>query len=480
MHLQKLVEVLKKLDEEQLKRLDEYVRSPYFKVPPVCVLLLNRLMPLHPRFMETKMQWQKLGKKDVTLSTIAKQRNAATGLLKAIDGFIAQEQWQSNKLEFIRLKLKGYKELKLDDKFEEGFNEQMSFLENEPEQDTDTFYEKHMLVELSMQGVVARLKFAKPTDLNPILKTLDEYYSLKRLRYACEIVNRYATAGINYQEDNDVVIMGVLQKYNELQYPYVYLFVSIYKMLSSLDYRDSFYHYQKVKKFIEYKTSSVVSQSIKESVDYVTAYCLRWHNRGNEEAGIEYLWWIDWRLSKGLLLQKGKLMPVTFRNIVSAAQGQSNTQKMADVINNYGAYLPSEYLDSNLSYAKGLYNYEIRNYKIAARFFLMAEAKEEPVFNCLIRYWHWKCLYEYDSNDIDSLYNSIDSFEKYIKRNLKHIKSKAKSFEFFLEYSMELLRAENKETLSLVVERLQNEAQFAGKRWLIDKFELKKKQKVNA
>jgi hypothetical protein len=479
MHLQKLVEVLKKLDEEQIKRLDEYVRSPYFRVPPVCVLLLNRLMPLHPRFMETKMQWQKLGKKDITLSTIAKQRNAATGLLKAIDGFIAQEQWQLNKLEITRLKLKGYKQLQLEDKFEDGYKEQMAFLEDEPEQDIDTFYEKHMLVELSMQGVTARLKFVRPTDLDPIIKTFDEYYSLKKLRYACEISSRYATAGLDYPNDDAKAMIHILEKYVNPNYPYVYLFVNIYRMLSEGDYLSGFYYYDIVKKFISDRERIVVSQSVREAVDYVTAYCLRWFNRGNDDAGREYLWWIDWRLRNGLLLQKGRLMPVTFRNIVSAAQSQSDTEKMADVINSYMSYLPSDHLDSNLSYAKGLYNYALHNYKTATRFFLTAEAKDEPIFNCLIRYWHWKSLYEYDSNDIDSLYNSIDSFEKYIKRNLKHLKSKAKSFEIFLIYCMELLRVENKESLLLIIDRLQLEKQFAGKRWLIEKFESKRMQKAN-
>ncbi|HRG89802.1 MAG TPA: hypothetical protein PLW44_12330, partial [Chitinophagales bacterium] len=231
MHLQKLVEVLKKLDEEQLKRLDEYVRSPYFKVPPVCVLLLNRLMPLHPRFMETKMQWQKLGKKDVTLSTIAKQRNAATGLLKAIDGFIAQEQWQQNKSEIIHLRLKGYKLLQLDDKFDEGFNEQMSFLNKEPEQDTDTFYEKHMLVELSMQGFAVKSKRTASNDIRPLIRTLDEYYALKKIRYQCEAMNRQQVFGVSYNDDSSDALISLLEGYLSTHNHYVYLFVNIFKML---------------------------------------------------------------------------------------------------------------------------------------------------------------------------------------------------------------------------------------------------------
>lgn len=260
---------MKQFDEEKLRRLDEYVRSAYFKVPPVCVLLLNRLMPLHPKFLESKMQWQKLGKKDATLSTIAKQRNAATGLLKAIDGFIALEQLQLNKPELIRLKLKGYKELKLEDKFEEGFNEQMAFLENEPEQDIDTFYEKHMLIELSMQGVVARSNRTLENDIRPVLKTLDEYYALKKIRYLCEAISRQLVLGVEYTPENTAVILKVLEPYSNSRYPYVYLFLNVFGMVNSKDFDKSLTYYDALKESIQNLTESTVSQSVREAVDYI-------------------------------------------------------------------------------------------------------------------------------------------------------------------------------------------------------------------
>lgn len=470
MHLQKLVEVLKKLDEEQLKRQDEYVRSPYFKVPPVCVLLLNRLMPLHPRFMETKMQWQKLGKKDVTLSTIAKQRNAATGLLKAIDGFIAQEQWKDNENEVARMRLKGYKQLGLYEKFDDGYKELFNELQNGVKQDIDVFYERHMLVELSMQGIVARSNRTITNDIRPVIKTLDEFYALKKICYVCEAINRQQILGLNYDLVNSNILLSDLEPYNSPQFKYVFLFLNVFKMMSANVFNESMEFYRILKIFIEEKIDSTVSHTVKDVVDYIQSVCLKWNNKGYSDAAIEYLWWVDWKIRHSLLLQDNRLLPVTFRNIVSVPITNRDIATTKEVIDKLSVYLPDNERDSNLAYANGLYMYTSGRYKEAARYFLIADPKEDVGFYCLVRYWHWRSLYEVDSSDIEALYNHLRSFEKFIYRNKLKLKSKANTFSKFLLYAEKLYKLETLGDFEVELKLLQSEQKFAGKDWLLEKY----------
>ncbi len=112
MHLEKLVIVLKTFDEARLQRLQQYLASPYFNVPPVCGALLKRLAALHPHFTEKRMQPNLLGKKDRTLSTAAKQNNAGSNLLRAIEKFIAQEEWQKSNTQMF-YQLQGFQQMQL-------------------------------------------------------------------------------------------------------------------------------------------------------------------------------------------------------------------------------------------------------------------------------------------------------------------------------------------------------------------------------
>lgn len=467
MHLQKLVEVLKQFDEEKLRRLDEYVRSPYFKVPPVCVLLLNRLMPLHPKYIESKMQWQKLGKKDATLSTIAKQRNAATGLLKAIDGFIALEQLQLNKPELVRLKLKGYKELKLEDKFEEGFNEQMTFLENDPEQDIDTFYEKHMLIELSMQGVAARSNRTIANDIRPVINTLDEFYALKKICYMCEAINRQQVLGVTYNAGDISQLLNSLLPYSTHKHPYVYLYVNVFKMMSEKTFEGGVFYYNTLKQFIETIVVTIVPASVKEIVEYIFTWCVSWYNKGFDIAAVEYIWWIEWRVKYGLLHKENVLMPVTFRNVVRVAvQSKKNPDWIKEWIDTQIAYLPEVAVDVNYAYAQGLYLYSIKQYLEAIRFLLLAQVKNDMLFNCSLRVWQWMCLYEYDKEDIETLYNNLLAFEKYINRYSKVLKHRSRLFELFISYSFKLIKSSVGDADS-VITQIVNDVHFASKSWLL-------------
>ncbi|HRG90092.1 MAG TPA: hypothetical protein PLW44_13795, partial [Chitinophagales bacterium] len=205
-------------------------------------------------------------------------------------------------------------------------------------------------------------------------------------------------------------------------------------------------------------------------IDYFLNWSLRWNNNGYSVAGGEYLLWIKWKLRKGLLLKKGKLIAVTFRNMIAASQSQNDAEEVKNVITDFSSFLSADDYETNISFANGIYHYERGDYKLASRFFLMAQPKEDPVFNCLVRYWHWKALYEDDSDDIDSLINQLLTFERYIQRTKAPINSKLKTFEKFIYYAGFLINGADKHSKTIIKSRIKAEGQFAGKSWLFKQF----------
>jgi hypothetical protein len=479
MHLEKLVTVLKAFDEAQLKRLKDYVNSPYFKIPPQAALLLERLIPLHPRFPEKKLDPKILGRKDQRLCTLAKQSNAGSYLLQAAKQFIAQEQWQKNENEIERLKLKGFQELSLTSEYERGFEKQMEKINADPEKDIDIFFERHVLTQLSLSGFNAKLQRSARNDVMPIVQSLDEFYALKKLRLLCEALNRQQVFGTNYDDQHIPTLLKILEPYTNPKYPYVYLFVNVYRMMTEPTYAESNLYYKLIKQYIELHGSSPISQSIWEAKDYAIGCCLRWLNRGYDDAGREYLWWIEWKAKNDLLLQNGKLSPITFRNIITTSISTRTPDWINQIITVYAPFLPDEYHDTYLAFARGLHQYTLKNYEKAIRYFLRAQAKEEVIFNSIIRQWQGICLYESDKNDTDTFYNHLLSFEKHLTRNKKELRHLAGAFDLFIEYSRKLIKAVSSETLDLDFIELQNQEHFAGKPWLVKQF-LAKKQKTHA
>ena len=474
MHLEKLAAVLKTFDKPRLRRLKVYIHSPFFNVPSVCAVLLERLMPLHPQFEERKMRPESLGKKRHELSTLGKQQTAGSYLFRAIEKFIAQEEWQKSNTETF-YKLQGLQQLPLAEEFNKGCQKQWEWLQAEPEQNFDTFYQRHLLTELTLNGFAAKLNRTGQNDIMPVVKTLDEFYALKKLRYLCEALNRRQFFGtpLIYHEQHIPTLLKILEPYTHDGHPYVYLFVNVYKMMAAHSYEDYDLYYQLIK---QYTLRHGNSAGVREAVTYAINQCLHWNNKGYAAAGSEYLWWTEWKLKHHLLLQNGRIQPVTFRNIVSAAQSQNDKERMSRSIESYARYLPEEHYPTNPAFANGLYHYMLKNYKKAVRFFLLAHAGEEVAFNCIIRVWQWKCLYELDRNDTDALLNHLSSFEKYLLRSKTAPMPLLGSSHLFIHYSRKLLRSNTASEIAACFKALENEERFAGKLWLMQQLEAKNKK----
>jgi hypothetical protein len=474
MHFYKLIKSLQALDPVQIKSLDKYVRSPYFGVYMPSVLLFEHMASLHPRFPNRKITFEAIAQLGESLNTLKRQETAATRLMRSIENFIAQEEWQKKEGEVNRYRMRGYKALGLETEFDKAFEKEMKRLKEDPEQDIDVFSERHLLTEMTFNGLKARLVRGPSNNLLPVVTTLDEFYAIKKIRYLCEVVNRRQLNGNSYHSQQVSTLWEILKPYNSPEYPYIYVFLSAYKMLKAKNYNESLSAYSCIKKMAEQNNGSDVPQSLREAMGYAVNSTLHWFNMGNEEAGKEYLWWMEWRMKNNLLLDKGKLLPVTFRNMMVLSVGNQDPKWIKETISFYGSYLPEEYQKTYLAFAKGLYHYASKNYKEASRFFLLAQAKEEVVLNCIVRRWQWMCSYECDSGDTDFLLNQITSYEKYLLRNKREIQHILSVFESFIDGAKRLLNAATSADFNKELEFIQNQPHFTSKSWLVRQFSEKK------
>ncbi|HWB63504.1 MAG TPA: hypothetical protein VG603_08350 [Chitinophagales bacterium] len=473
MHLTKLVSVLKAFDEPTIKDFKEFVHCEYFKVPVSAVRLFDYLEKQYPVFRESRLNPDVIAGKVKELGAAGKQAKAGTELLKAIDNYIAMNDCRENEWNNAMHRLNGFKKLHLFEQFTKEHVRLQEELEEQTEQNVDAFFYKHQFTEIYFSGFDGKLDRTKHNDLMPVLKTLDEYYAIKKLRYLCEALNRKQVLGIDYSGDHIQRLLDILKPYDNEKYPYVHIFVNVFKMLSAESYEDSQYPYLLIKKIAADYDKENLPTAISESVNYALNRCLFWSNQGVEEAGQEYLWWIDFKMRWGILLQNGKLTPITFRNVVaSAALYGKRADWMRQFIRVYSQNLPDEDRDTNVSFALGLYFYCMKDYGGAIRYFLNAQAKEEVVFNAIIRRWQWMATYEANPEETDLLMNQLLAFEKYMQRNKDDFHYYKPVFTAFISYAKKLLSSLLKSELAATLEALNIEPHFSGKKWLFEQFTL--------
>lgn len=478
MHLAKLIGVLKSFTKSDLNHLNKYIQSPVFLVYPPSVSLFNHLYKTAPSFTAERNSVAAIAKGNPALSTLSKQETAGSRLLQHVYNFIAYTQWQQNQDEKKRCTIQGLKALQLYDEYNRQFEKQMDLLNQNHRQDPDTFYEKHLLTELSLNGFAAKLKRNTGNSIMPVVETLDVFYALKKLRYLCEAINRkqfFGTA-IGYHEEQIPVLLKILEPYTNGQHPYVYLFVNVYRLLVSDSYEDAMLYYSLIKKLAN-QTPGTPAQTTREAMGYAVNCLLNWYNKGYDAAGNEYLWWIDWRMKHGFLLEGNKLMPITFRNIISVSVSCYTPAQIENLIERYGAYLPREYSETYLAFASGLQQYAGKKYRKAMHSFMQAQAKEDAVFNSSIRRWQWMCTYDLDPNDVDNLFNQLQSFEKYLHRNANELQYVIPVYKIFIEYGYRLLKATAQDSAANLF-ALQHAEHFVGRPWLMEKLMAKNKKPV--
>lgn len=474
MHLQKLITHLQKLDKAHLKRFTEYVHSPYFKVPASSVALFNYLVTLYPRFDEKKFTPAQIAQKVKNLPSENKQAKAGSELIKALERFLATERWLANDRAVLIETMWQEIELHWDILAADNLDKLCEKLELDKDKNIDYFYDRHIAATIEKSGFNAKRVRNHNNDISPAIKTLDEYYAIKKLRYHCELLSRSTFFGTTYTKENIEELLTILKPYNNLAYPYPFIFMNIYHIFSAATHQAGQDSYLKLKKYITDIEKGEISQSAKECIDYLISYNLNWFNRGNTEAGIESLWCIEIKIKHNLLLERGKILPITFRNSVSLAvlTGKEPIW-IKKFIDTYSLCLYGENAATELAFARGLYHYYIKEYDKAMPLYQQAQVKEEPVFNLSVRRWQFMCMYEKNIGDTGVLMDYLNAFEQYIKRNSETLHHVKPLFSYFIGYCKKLFSVTNKEGVTTILKQLDNEKHFAGKQWIKQQFETK-------
>jgi hypothetical protein len=468
MHLSKLTTTLKALDKPVFDRLRDYIQSPYFKVSSPAASLFTYLEKHYPKFPENKIQPQSIAKKCPLLYDENKQAKAGTQLQKHVEHFLTLEKWATQTNTHPHYLLQTQMQLNLHDSFNSSFKKYKQQLEECAEKNIDYFYNKHTFTELEFNGFHARLQRNPQNDLTPVLKTLDEFYAIKKLRYQCELLSRHQILGTPYSDDNIDSIIQTLQPHTNEQYPYVYLFANTFLMLRKTNFEDCLIHYRHIHDFVSQRLEAKISQGIKECIYYVINHCLHWNNKGYEAAGTNALWWYELKINKDLLIENGLLQPSDFRNIVSLAIINNKNEKwLKQFIDNYHMYLPAEHQPTNTAFAQAQYLYYTKKYGLAMPLFQQAQAKEEPIFNMIVRRWQFICMYEQNPDNKDLLLDFVIAWERQLHRTAPSLHQLKPVFGKVISYSKKLLQSNDKETRKKIIASLNAEDFFAGKPWLL-------------
>jgi hypothetical protein len=254
---------------------------------------------------------------------------------------------------------------------------------------------------------------------------------------------------------------------------YPFLFVNVYYMMCAGNYTEGYGYYQRLNTFITSVSENNLPQGIKECVDYLINYCLFWNNKGEEQAGRDALQWYEYKIEKDFLLNKKMIQPSDFRAIVSLAivnLKQANWIKA--FIDRYSECLPNEHKLLNTTFVLAQFNYYIKRYETAINLFKSIKTQNEPIFDMILRRWHFVCLYEMSGGNDDGLISILTNWERQMYRNGEELHDLKQIFGKMIHFSKKLKATTELRDKGNLLTEIYNEPYFAGKTWLIQQLKI--------
>ena len=455
----KLVRSLKILNAKELKRLLQFLKSPFYNANPSIVKLYLSLRTYYPDFDSPKLAKEKVFKKIFPDRNYNHQKmlNLMSDFNSLLEKYLTVLQLEKEELEQKKLLLRAYSERPdCYNAFEKQFQDVNKKLEALPYRDDIYFYEKQNLFLKFYSHPGTDMQNENYNTLFHATNNFKSYKELAELKLKCALTARsniISTKRIKEQMAIDNPVINLYKKLYELQINEVAINL---KGLSS------------------YFISNIHLLRLTDRnnvLKILLNHCTRLANKGLSEFGETSFLLYKIGLENNCLIFNNKMGDITFSNIVTTSVYCKEFEWATKFIDKYQSVLDDKHRKDAVAMAMGNLYFHKGEYQLAIQVLqhefntLLDNIKSRSI---LIRAWYEIFLNDYSYYDL--LQAQLDAFEKFIRRNkVVHSTMKQSTINFILyskKIALHKLEGKSMKTLNTKIKNLNN---LLLKGWLLEK-----------
>lgn len=238
---------------------------------------------------------------------------------------------------------------------------------------------------------------------------LDKFYFLKRLIYACGMLDREAIFSTHYTYELPLGWFEYLQQQDFFHEPIILMYGTIWRMLVQAD---SEIHFNEL---VELLNTFPAHQELRTPYLSAINFSLRKIRQGNLNFIPKALHLYETGIAKGILTQEdGSISPWTMTNVVKLALRQARYSWAKKFIDENIHRIAIDFRENALAYNLAEYYYYLKDYDQAKETLFQVE------FNDLNYYLGARVILAkiyYEEQDIEPLLSLLASFSIFLKRN---------------------------------------------------------------
>jgi len=413
MNKTKLIQILQTLSNKELKSFGKFASSSFFNVNQQVIHLFNILKPFHSEYNEKEISKKIVFEKLFNGINFdePKLRYVMTDLTKLLEDFLSYQEYNKQPIGKKHFLLKTLNDRNLDKYFKQHLEEAYKIQQNNPHRDVPYYYNEVILNEEAYAYTSLKDNRAIDSSLQNLVDNIDIHYLSRKLKYACEMINRQNVLSVNYDLKFLEKTVEFLKQYSYEDVPSIAIY---FQILLTLQERDNESHYKKLKKLLGLHINKFPKQELRGIYAFAQNYCIRKINTGDTDYLKELFENYKILLEKEIIFEGRYLAQFDFKNIVTVALRLGEFNWVEAFIHKYSANLHLEFKKNAINYNLANLYYATKDYSKALKLLLSVEFTDV--------YYHLdsKALLlktYYELEEIEPLLSLIDTFKVYLSRN---------------------------------------------------------------
>ena len=458
----KTIFYLNSLKATEKNELTEFVSSPFFNKNLQLIALLEQL--LNCKEIDEKSIFKKVtGKK----YDEQKFRYLLSDLNLLMEDFLSVKKFNKNALLKKQLLLQGLQEKKIFKYARQHQQDLIQLIENNQKQDAEILGSRLITEELSFRLAADFDNRSLDTRLQKLSDSIDSYYFAKKLKYACEMINRSNVLQDSYNVHFLEEIRNFLKTSSFLQVPAISLY---YHILNSLLRPEEEEHYNNLITELKKHKEFFSTEELRDMFTFAQNYCIRRLNAGQvhylEKLFVNY----KYLLEEKIILNNNTISQFDFKNIVTIGLRLNEFEWVKKFISTYSVNLPASDRSNAEVYNLSRLYYSSGEPRKALK--LMQNVEFTDVYYHLDAKVLLVKIY-FDNGAVESFIPLYTSFGNYLRRNKRVSAYQRLTYLNFLKFTNQLFNYKvfDKGNLQQILTDLNTTENIADINWLKQKTE---------
>ncbi len=464
MHKNKVVQLLKSLQAEEIRQLDKFVRSPIHNHHNEVVALfqyIRKYINGGQRALQKEQVFAHLYPGEAF--NMQKVHYISSYLLKTVEEFLAWQEWRKDEGSFQLHLMRAYNEHHQGNLFKTVEEKLIKYLASNSQKDVNYLNQCYRL-EVERFNNLRTQSNAPELRLQELSDAHDKAFIAEKLRNCCILLSNQTVSKRNYQTGMLDEVMRYLENHQYLSIPIISVYYLAIKTITN--FNDDFYFLQ-LKLLLDEGKESFKTDELHDIFIFAINYCIRKLNAGEQDYMKEVFEIYKIGMQVNAFVKNGYMTPRTYSNIIMSGLKQEEFDWVHHFIFNYKMALPETQRDGFFNYNLARFYFEQKNYSEAMPLLLQMEYKD-ALLTCLGKILLVKMHFE--QKETEALDSLLKSFKTYINRK-KMTGSYKESYANFLTFTSKLAHTKVQGNHQQLIKEITETKVVAEKEWLLAQLE---------